>query len=65
VAIPQSYPTTFKTLSEIVLRLKEILNRFLNALRCIDIASLSDNRLEDWHKPWTYAKRHWYGMIEI
>jgi hypothetical protein len=37
--------------SEIVLRLKEILNRFLNALRCIDIASLSDNRLEDWHKP--------------
>ena len=37
--------------SEIVLRLKEILNRFLNALRCMDIASISDNRLEDWHRP--------------
>ena len=37
--------------SEIVWRLKEILNRFLNALRCMDIASISDNRLEDWHRP--------------
>jgi hypothetical protein len=37
--------------SEIVLRLKEILNRFLNGLRCIDIASISDNSLDDWHKP--------------
>lgn len=37
--------------SEIVLRLKEILNRFLNALRCIDIASISDHSLDDWYKP--------------
>jgi hypothetical protein len=37
--------------SEIVLRLKEILIRFLNALRCIDIASISDNHLDDWHTP--------------
>lgn len=37
--------------SEIVLRLKEILNRFLNAMRCIDISSISDNSLDDWHKP--------------
>jgi hypothetical protein len=37
--------------SEIVLRLKEILNRFLNALRCIDIAAISENRLDDWYKP--------------
>lgn len=37
--------------SEIVLRLKEILNRFLNAMRCIDIASISDKSLDDWHKP--------------
>jgi hypothetical protein len=37
--------------SEIVWRLKEILNRFLNALRCIDIAAISENSLEDWHKP--------------
>ncbi|MCX6053820.1 MAG: hypothetical protein NTZ74_02685 [Chloroflexi bacterium] len=36
---------------EIVLRLKEILNRFLNALRCIDIAAISDESLEDWPKP--------------
>jgi hypothetical protein len=39
------------TFSEIVLRLKAILNRFLNALRCIDIASISHNSLDDWHKP--------------
>jgi len=37
--------------SEIVLRLKEILNRFLNAMRCIDLASISDKSLDDWHKP--------------
>jgi hypothetical protein len=37
--------------SEIVLRLKEILNRFLNALRCIDIAAISDDSLDDWPKP--------------
>lgn len=37
--------------AEIGLRLKEILIRFLNALRCIDIASISDNRLDDWHTP--------------
>jgi hypothetical protein len=36
---------------EIVSRLKEILNRFLNALCCIDIACISDDRLDDWHMP--------------
>jgi len=36
---------------EIVLRLKEILNRFLNALRCIDIAAISGDNLDDWPKP--------------
>lgn len=35
----------------IVLRLKEILNRFLNALRCIDIAAISDDSLDEWPKP--------------
>ena len=37
--------------SEIALRLKAILNRFLNALRCMDMTSISDTSLEDWHKP--------------
>lgn len=37
--------------SEIVLRLKDILNRFLNALRCIDLAALSDDGLDEWPKP--------------
>jgi len=37
--------------SEIVWRLKEILKRFLNALRGMDIAAISENSLEDWHKP--------------
>ncbi len=37
--------------SEIVWRLKEILKRFLNALRGMDIASIAENSLEDWHKP--------------
>src|SRR3990170_2670976 len=37
--------------AEIVLRLKEILTRFLNALRCVDIAAISDNSLDDWHTP--------------
>jgi len=37
--------------SEIVLHLKAILNRFLNALRGIDMASISDDSLDDWHKP--------------
>jgi hypothetical protein len=37
--------------SEIVLRLKAILHRFLNALRCIDIAVISEDSLDDWHKP--------------
>lgn len=37
--------------AEIVLRLKEILIRFLNALRGIDIASIADNRLDNWHMP--------------
>jgi hypothetical protein len=36
---------------EIVLHLKEILNRFMNALRCIDIAAISEESLEDWFKP--------------
>jgi hypothetical protein len=36
--------------SEIVLRLKEILNRFLNALRCVDLVAISDDRLDDWPK---------------
>jgi hypothetical protein len=37
--------------SEIVWRLKEILNRFLNALHCVDIASISEDRLDDWPTP--------------
>jgi len=37
--------------AEIVLRLKEILNRFLDALRCMDMAFISDHRLDDWSKP--------------
>ena len=37
--------------SEIVSQLKTILNRFLNALHGIDVASLSQESLDDWHKP--------------
>ena len=37
--------------SEIVLRLKAILNRFLNALRGMDIAAISQDSLDDWPKP--------------
>lgn len=37
--------------SEIVLRLQKILNRFLNALRYMDVACLSDDSLDEWHKP--------------
>jgi len=37
--------------SEIVLRLKEILNRFLNALHCVDLASISEDSLDDWYTP--------------
>ena len=36
---------------EIVLRLKEILNRFLGALRCIDMAAISEDSLDEWSKP--------------
>ena len=37
--------------SEIVLRLKEILSRFLNALRCIDLVAISQDSLDDWSNP--------------
>jgi hypothetical protein len=37
--------------SQIVLHLKEILNRFLNALRCIDIAAISEDSLDNWLNP--------------
>lgn len=37
--------------SEIVLRLKEILNRFLNALRCMDVAAISEDSLDNWLNP--------------
>jgi hypothetical protein len=36
---------------EIVARLKAILNRFLHALRGMDLACLSQESLEDWDKP--------------
>jgi hypothetical protein len=37
--------------SEIVLRLQKILDRFLNALRCIDRAAISEDSLDDWFTP--------------
>jgi hypothetical protein len=37
--------------SKIVLRLKEILNRFLNALHCIDVAAISEDSLDHWLTP--------------
>jgi hypothetical protein len=37
--------------SAIVLRLKEILNRFLNALRCMDVAAISEDSLDNWLIP--------------
>lgn len=37
--------------SEIVQRLKEILNRFLNALRYVNISTISNDHLEDLPKP--------------
>lgn len=36
---------------EIVLRLKDILNRFLNALYCIDIAFIAEDSLDNWLTP--------------
>ena len=45
--------------SQIVLRLKEILNRFLNALRCIDMAAISDDSLDEWPKP------SWVGQTRV
>ena len=53
-----SFPTLPK-ISQIVLRLKEILNRFLNALRCIDIAAISDDSLDEWPKP------SWVGQTRV
>jgi len=38
-------------LPEIILRLKNILNRFLNVLRCIDVAFISDIDLDEWATP--------------
>ena len=37
--------------SEIVLRLQAILHRFLNALHCMDLASISEEDLDNWPKP--------------
>jgi hypothetical protein len=37
--------------SAIVLRLKEILNRFLNALHCMDVAAISEDSLDHWLNP--------------
>ena len=34
--------------SEIILRLQEILNRFLNVLRCMDVAAISEDSLDNW-----------------
>ena len=50
--------------SEIVLRLKEILNRFLNALHGIDIATISDNSLDEWPKP-SQVGRTRVGGVDI
>ncbi len=50
--------------SEIALRLKDILNRFLNALRCVDVAVLSDDSLDDWHKP-SQVGRTRVGGVDI
>lgn len=38
-------------LPEIILRLKDILNRFLNVLRCVDVAVISDTDLDAWATP--------------
>ena len=48
--------------SEIVLHLKAILNRFLNALRCMDLASISADGLDDWHKPSQVAQTRVGGV---
>ena len=48
--------------SEIVLRLKAILNRFLNALRRIDMASISKDSLDDWDKPSQVGHTHVGGV---
>jgi len=48
--------------SEIVLRLREILNRFLNALRGMDLATLSQDSLEDWPKPSQVGKTRVGGV---
>lgn len=37
--------------SEIVLRLKDILNHFLNALRGLALVALSENSLDEWPRP--------------
>jgi hypothetical protein len=38
-------------LPEIILRLKDILNRFLNVLRCVDVAVIGDTDLDAWATP--------------
>ncbi len=50
--------------SEIVLRLKEILNRFLNALHGIDIATISDDSLDELPKP-SQVGRTRVGGVDI
>ena len=50
--------------SEIVLCLKEILNRFLNALHGIDIATISDDRLDELPKP-SQVGRTRVGGVDI
>jgi hypothetical protein len=49
---------------EIVLRLKEILNRFLNALRCMDVAAISEDSLDRWLTP-SYVGRTRVGGVNI
>ena len=43
--------TSIAKLSQIVSRLKEILNRFLNALRCMDVVSIGGAELDELHVP--------------
>jgi hypothetical protein len=37
--------------SEIVSRLKSILNRFLNVVRCVDVVGIGDTQLDEWPTP--------------
>ncbi len=50
--------------ADIILHLREILNRFLDAMHCVDIACISDNQLDDLSTP-SHVGETQVGGIDI